>query len=84
MEYCNYSCSDFIKDVSNLSEIDMEIYLDIFFFQIIHTIISVKKIYPYFQHNDLFMKNILGSKEKDNGNYYTDMFLINGLFNCLL
>ena len=71
IEYCNYSCTEFIKDISNLSIPEIEIYLDIFFFQIIHSLESIKKIYPYFQHNDLYMRNILGSKEKDNNNYYT-------------
>ena len=71
IEYCDYSCTEFIKDISNLSILEIDIYLDIFFFQIIHALASIKKVYPYFQHNDLFMRNILGSKEKDNGNYYT-------------
>ena len=70
IEYCNYSCIEFIKDISSLSIPELDIYLDILFFQIIHTLVSIKKIYPYFQHNDLYMRNILGSKEKDNGNYY--------------
>jgi len=52
----------------------MEKYLDIFFFQIIHTILSIQKVYPYFIHGDLFMRNILGSREKDNNNYYTYYF----------
>jgi len=74
IEYCDYSCAEFIKDVSKLPEIDMDKYLDIFFFQIIYTILSIQKIFPYFTHNDLFMRNILGKKEKDNGNYYTYEF----------
>ena len=74
IEHCNYSCADFIKDVSKLPEILMEKYLDIFFFQIIHTIMSIQKVFPYFTHNDLFMRNILGTREKDNGNYYTYKF----------
>ena len=74
IEHCNYSCADFISDVSKLPEIDMEKYLDIFFFQIIHTILSIQKVYPYFTHNDLFMRNILGLREKDNENYYTYKF----------
>lgn len=70
IEYCDYSCANFIKDLSTLSVIEMEKYLDIFFFQIIFSIVSIKSIYPYFTHNDLFIRNILGTKEKDNGNYY--------------
>jgi hypothetical protein len=60
IEHCNYSCADFISDVSKLPEIDMEKYLDIFFFQIIYTILSIQKVYPYFAHNDLFMRNEMG------------------------
>ena len=74
IEYCDYSCADFIRDVSKLPEIEMEKYLDIFFFQIIHTILSIQKIYPYFTHNDLFMRNILGLREKDNNNHYEYKF----------
>lgn len=74
IEHCNYSCKDFIEEVSHLSEFEMEKYLDIFFFQIIHTILTIQKTYPYFTHNDLFMRNILGFEEKDNGNYYTYHF----------
>lgn len=74
IEHCDYSCADFIKDVSKLPEIEIEKYLDIFFFQIIHTILSIQKVFPYFTHNDLFMRNILGLREKDNGNYYTYNF----------
>ncbi len=69
IEYCDYSCADFIRDVSKLPEIEMEKYLDIFFFQIIHAIVSVQKYFPYFIHGDLFMRNILGLREKDNTNY---------------
>lgn len=71
IEFCNYSCIEFIKDISKLSVYDMEQYLDIFFFQIIYTIVMIQTIYPYFLHNDLFMRNILGNKEKDNGKFYT-------------
>lgn len=74
IEYCDYSCADFIKDISKLPEIEMEKYLDIFFFQIIHTVLSIQKKFPYFTHNDLFIRNILGKREKDNGNYYTYKF----------
>lgn len=71
IEYCNYSCADFIRDVSQMSITEMEKYLDIFFFQIIYTIVATQMVYPFFLHRDLFMRNILGTKEKDNGNYYT-------------
>jgi len=74
IEHCDYSCADFIRDVSKLPEIAMEKYLDIFFFQIIYTILSIQKVFPYFTHNDLFMRNILGLREKDNQNYYTYKF----------
>jgi hypothetical protein len=74
IEYCDYSCAKFINDISQLAPIEMEKYLDIFFFQIIYTIMAVQKVYPYFVHNDLFMRNILGLREKDNGNYYVYEF----------
>jgi hypothetical protein len=80
IEHCDYSCADFIVEISKLSTIEMEKYLDIFFFQIIYTILSTQKIFPYFIHNDLFIRNILGQREKDNGNYYTYKFENNNYF----
>ena len=74
LEYCNYSCADFIYDISKLSIDKMKLYLDIFFFQIIHTLLSVRKVYPYFNHNDLFMRNILGTRENDDGKLYEYKF----------
>jgi hypothetical protein len=70
IEYCNYSAKDFIVDVSNMDIIMMEKLLDIFFFQIILTIVKTREIFPKFNHNDLFMRNILGTKENYNYNYY--------------
>jgi len=67
IEYCNYSCKEFIKDCSLMSFDQLEIRLDIFFFQILYTLLSTQKVYPCFMHNDLFMRNILGTKEKDTG-----------------
>ncbi len=74
IEYCDYSCAEFIKDISKLSEFEMEKYLNIFFFQIIYTILSIQKEFPYFTHNDLFIRNILGIKEIDTNNFYTYVF----------
>lgn len=71
IEHCDYSCADYIKDISKLPGIEMEKYLDILFFQITYTIVATQDKYPYFTHNDLFIRNILGKREKDNGNYYT-------------
>lgn len=71
MEYCNFSAADFIKEISQCSTFDIELYLDIFLFQIIYTILATKSVYPFFQHNDLFLRNILGKREKNSGNYYT-------------
>ena len=74
IEYCNYDCDDFIKDISQTTIFEMEQYLNIFFFQIIYTIMSTQKVYPNFVHRDLFIRNILGNKENDNGNYYTYIY----------
>ncbi len=71
IEYCDYSCKEFIRDCVLMSFDQLEIRLDIFFFQILYTLLSTQKIYPCFMHNDLFMRNILGSREKDTGRSYT-------------
>jgi hypothetical protein len=70
LEYCNYSAQDFIYDISELPIVEMKKCLDIFFFQIIYTLVSIQNIFPHFAHRDLFMRNILGLKEKDTGKSY--------------
>jgi hypothetical protein len=75
MEYCDYNCANFLSDISKCTVVEMEKYLDIFIFQIVYTICAIREVYPYFVHNDLFIRNIMGKKEKDNGNYYKYMIL---------
>ena len=70
MEYCDYSCSKFIENVSLMKNDDIKYYLDIFFFQIFYTILATTKIYPYFYHGDFFMRNILGLKKEVSSRYY--------------
>jgi hypothetical protein len=71
MEYCDYPSFIFIQDVSMMPFHEMEKCLDIFFFQIAYTLVQTQKMFPYFLHGDLFLRNILGIREKDNGNHYT-------------
>lgn len=71
LEYCDFNCADFIKNVSQCGPFEMELLLDIFFFQIAYTLVTTQKVFPYFIHNDLFMRNILGISEKDQSNHYT-------------
>jgi hypothetical protein len=75
MEYCDYSCAEFISDISQMPSIMIEKYLDVFFFQMLHTLLSIQSVFPSFNHNDLFIRNIIGLKEKDNGNYYCYRYL---------
>lgn len=63
MEYCNYSCDNFITDISGLTVSKIRYYLDIFFFQIFYTLLKTKQVYPFFFHRDLFIRNILGIKK---------------------
>ncbi len=70
MEYCDYPSSKFIEDLSRKSIEYIEYYLDIFIFQIYYTILATKKIYPYFSHRDLFLRNILGIKQNPSSRYY--------------
>lgn len=76
MEHCDYSCAAFIEDISKFSINKMREFLDIFFFQIIYTITIIQKTFPYFLHGDLFMRNIMGKKEKDRNYQY--VYDING------
>lgn len=70
LEYCDYSCEQFLKDLVGLRGIQIKYYLDIFFFQIIFTLLKTKETYPYFFHQDLFIRNILGIRKEKNNNYY--------------
>jgi len=70
MEYCNYSCTQFIEEISRLNTTKIKYYLDIFFFQIFYTLLKTKQIYPWFFHRDLFMRNILGIKKPKSNRYY--------------
>jgi hypothetical protein len=70
MEYCDYSCNDFINDISKMNIDKMRYYLDIFFFQIFYTLLKTKQIYPLFFHRDLFIRNILGIKKEKSNRYY--------------
>jgi hypothetical protein len=70
MEYCDYSSTDFLEDISKKSIENIEYYLDIFIFQIFFTILATRKVYPDFSHRDLFLRNILGVKQKTSGRFY--------------
>lgn len=70
MEYCDYSCSQFIEDISRMNTLKIKYYLDIFFFQIFYTLLKTKQIFPWFFHRDLFARNILGLRENKSNRYY--------------
>lgn len=70
MEYCDYSCSQFLEDLSQMNTIKIKYYLDIFFFQIFYTLLKTKQIFPWFFHRDLFIRNILGLKILKSNRYY--------------
>jgi hypothetical protein len=70
MEYCDYSCLQFIEDISKLNTFKIKYYLDIFFFQIFYTLLKTKQVFPFFFHRDLFMRNILGIKTTKSNRYY--------------
>ena len=70
MEYCDYSSGKFIEDVSKMKIDKIKYHLDIFFFQIFYTLLSTRKIYPFFYHRDFFMRNILGIEQEPANNYY--------------
>jgi hypothetical protein len=69
MEYCNYSSSKFIEDISKMKLNKIKENLDVFFFQIYYTLIATQKTYPNFYHRDLFMRNILGIENNPSNNY---------------
>ena len=70
IEYCDYSCSQFLEDLSKMPTIKIKYYLDIFFFQIFYTLLKTKQIFPWFFHRDLFIRNILGIKVSRSNRYY--------------
>ncbi len=70
MEYCDYPSSKFIEDIAKKSVEKIEYYLDIFLFQIFYTIMATQKVFPQFTHRDMFLRNILGIKQKPSSRYY--------------
>jgi len=70
IEYCDYECKAFLQDISTKSIEQMKYYLDIFLFQICYTLVKTNEKYPYFQHGDLFIRNVLGQHETNTGKYY--------------
>lgn len=70
MEYCNYSCEKFIRDISSMTLPKIKYYLDIFFFQIFYTLLKTKEVFPWFFHRDLFARNILGIKISKSNRFY--------------
>lgn len=70
MEYCDYSCEQFLQDISKMNISKIKYYLDIFFFQIFYTLLKTKQVFPWFFHRDLFIRNILGIKTDKSNRYY--------------
>lgn len=69
LEYCPYSSGDLISFIAKQTTKNMKFLLDIFIFQMIHTVLSIKEVYPYFTHGDLFLRNILGYTETEEHSY---------------
>lgn len=70
MEYCDYTCGQFLEDISKLTIAKIKYYLDIFFFQIFYTLLKTKQTFPWFFHRDLFVRNILGLKVTKSNRFY--------------
>jgi len=70
MEYSDYSCENFIQDISKMHIHKIKYYLDIFFFQIYYTLLKTKQVFPWFFHRDLFIRNILGIRINKSNRYY--------------
>lgn len=63
LEYCPSSLSDAISVMIKKPITRIKPFLDVVLFQITFTLEMIKQSYPYFTHNDLFIRNILLSEE---------------------
>jgi hypothetical protein len=59
MEKADNSLENEIKQISKKPFDKIKIFLDRIFFQIFYTLEQIKLVYPNYQHNDLFIRNIL-------------------------
>ena len=67
LEYCDLSLGEYLMLLSKKKKFDDDMFvnkLDRIIFQLIFTLCMIRKKYPTFQHNDFFIRNILGYKEK--------------------
>jgi len=71
MEKGSDTLSNLIIDIYKKKWTFIENFLDCIFFQIFYTLEQVKTVYPFYSHNDLFVRNIL----IENKNYEKNTFI---------
>jgi hypothetical protein len=64
IEQATGSLKDEIIKISKEKWIIINLFLDRLFFQVFYTLESIKRVYPNFSHNDLFIRNILTKENK--------------------
>lgn len=68
IQYYEYDAWKYLNSICNMKASDIITRLDIIIFQITHTILAIKSVYPYFIHRDLHIGNILGTMDTKNKN----------------
>lgn len=62
LEYCPHACANYLNYIATtLNTTQLIEALDKLIFQIAYTLFSITLKYKYFSHNDLFVRNVLGT-----------------------
>jgi hypothetical protein len=64
MEYCEFELNKYLINVVENNKKNILMVLDRIIFQVIFTLAMIRRKYPTFRHNDLFIRNILGHELK--------------------
>jgi hypothetical protein len=70
LEYAPKSLTNYFIKIKHKKTDYIKLSLDVLFFQIAYTLIRTWKIYPYFIHGDLFIRNILGQDYENKNEYF--------------
>jgi hypothetical protein len=70
MEKADSSLSEEINKISKKKWVDIETFLNRLYFQVFYTLEIIKKIYPKYCHNDLFIRNVMTKNVNYSENEY--------------
>ena len=70
LENCYYNIEEAFNKLKKYDYKTIKAFLDRIIFQYAYTMMAIYSEYPNFIHNDMFLRNILGTEVKSRGNQY--------------